>query len=107
MLTRATSDEDAPQLMLRAAHDGKLAAAICLTCHGSAAACLVGWEGYKGRNLKANQYLLWQAIVHIKQSGLHRFDLGGISEENTSGITAFKLGLNGERYELVGEYLKW
>jgi hypothetical protein len=33
--------------------------------------------------------------------------LGGIDEELTPGISAFKLGLGGEQYELVGEYWKW
>lgn len=99
-------DED-QLLVLRAMHEGEAVAGICVARHGAAATYLIGWNGTQGRNLKANQYLLWQAIVHLKQSGLRWFDLGGISEENTPGITAFKLGLNGERYGLVGEYWKW
>jgi lipid II:glycine glycyltransferase (peptidoglycan interpeptide bridge formation enzyme) len=57
--------------------------------------------------LKANQYLLWQAILQLQQRAFRWFDVGGISEEALPGITAFKLGLNGERYELAGEYWKW
>lgn len=94
-------------LILRALHEGEPVAGICLALHGAAATYLLGWNGPKGRSLKANQYLLWQAILHLKQSGLQWFDLGGISEEHTPGITAFKLGLNGERCEYVGEYWKW
>ena len=99
--------EDAQLLILQAVHEGEPVAGICLARHGTAATYLLGWNGNKGRHLKANQYLLWQAVMHLKQSGLSWFDLGGISEEHTPGITAFKLGLNGERYELVGEYWKW
>jgi hypothetical protein len=99
-------DED-QLLVLRAMHEGEAVAGICLARHGAAATYLIGWNGTQGRNLKANQYLLWQAIVYLKQSGLRWFDLGGISEENNPGITAFKLGLNGERYGLAGEYWKW
>lgn len=94
-------------LILRATHEGKPVAGICLVRHGAAATYLLGWNGNEGRNLKANQYLLWQAIMQLKQLGLRWFDLGGINEEMTPGITAFKTGLNGERYELVGEYWKW
>lgn len=94
-------------LILRAMHDGEPVAGICLARHGSAATYLLGWNGPKGRNLKANQYLLWQGIKYLQECGSRWFDLGGISEENTPGTTAFKLGLNGERYELVGEYWKW
>lgn len=94
-------------LILQAVHEDEPVAGICIFRHGSAATYLLGWNGDKGRKLKANQYLLWQAITHLNQSGLRWFDLGGINEEQTPGITAFKLGLNGDRYELVGEYWKW
>src|ERR1039457_4092334 len=42
---------------------------------------LAGWNGPEGRTLKANQYLHWQAIAHLKQRGLRWFDLGGFNEE--------------------------
>lgn len=105
-LRKQLGDED-HLLILRAMYEGEPVAGICLARHGAAATYLLGWNGRKGRDLKANQYLLWQAIVHLKQSGLRWFDLGGISAEHAPGITAFKLGLNGERYALVGEYWKW
>ena len=93
--------------ILCAVHEGETVAAICLAIHGAAATYLLGWNGAKGRKLRANQFLLWRAIVYLKQSGLSWFDLGGINEERTPGISAFKLGLNGQRYELIGEYWKW
>ena len=105
-LRRHTSREER-LLILRAVHEGEPVAGICLACHGAAATYLLGWNGHKGRNLRAHQYLLWQAFIHLKQSGLRWLDLGGISEEHTPGITAFKLGVNGERYESLGEYWKW
>lgn len=104
---RSHLGDEAQLLVLRAMYEGDAVAGICLARHGVAATYLIGWNGHQGRNLKANQYLLWQAIVHLKQSGFRWFDLGGISEENNPGITAFKLGLNGERYGLAGEYWKW
>lgn len=104
---RTHLDEDAQLLVFRAMLEGEAVAGICVARHGTAATYLVGWNGDQGRHLKANQYLLWQAIMYLKQSDFHWFDLGGVSEENTPGIAAFKLGLNGERYGLVGEYWKW
>jgi len=99
--------DESQLVVLRAMHEEEPVAGICLARHGVAATYLLGWNGHIGRNLKANQYLLWQAIVYLKQSGYSWFDLGGISEEHTPGITAFKSGLNGDPYELVGEYWKW
>ena len=63
---------------------------------------LLGWNGYKGRNLKPNQFLLWNAMMLLKEQGIRWFDLGGI-DEDTPGISEFKLGVNGIRYALVGE----
>lgn len=99
--------QESPLLVLRAMQGSEPVAGICLACHGQAATYLVGWNGAQGRTLKANQYLLWQAVEQLKQRGLRWFDLGGIDEDNTPGIAAFKSGMNGERYELVGEYWKW
>jgi hypothetical protein len=98
---------DEPLLVLKAVHEGEVVAGICLARHGKAATYLLGWNGDKGRSLKANQFLLWQAVCLLKQSGCLWFDLGGLDEERTPGIAAFKLGLSGERYHLVGEYWKW
>jgi hypothetical protein len=109
-LLRALHKQAGPKeklIVLRALHAGEAVAGICVARHGCAATYLLGWNGDAGRRLKANQFLLWQAIRHLKEAGSQWFDLGGISEEKTPGITAFKLGLNGERYELVGEYWKW
>ena len=36
--------------------------------------------------------------------GYHWFDLGGINEESTPGITHFKRGLGGKEYALIGEF---
>jgi len=57
--------------------------------------------------MKANQFLLWNAITKLKKYGIKHFDMGGINEDDVPGITAFKLGVNGYNYELVGEYIKW
>jgi GNAT acetyltransferase-like protein len=100
-------DMEMRPIILRALVAGDAVAGICLIPHGVSVTYLLGWNGSVGRNLKANQYLLWQAIVHLKQSGFRWFDLCGVSEEATPGISAFKLGLNGERYESVGEFWKW
>jgi len=94
-------------ITLRAIKEGEPVAGICVARHGGDATYLLGWSGPQGRALKATHFLLWRAIIYLKECGSLRFDLGGISEDNTPGVTAFKLGLRGDRYELVGEYWKW
>ena len=100
-------ENESQPIVLRALAGGEAVAGICLIPHGTAATYLLGWNGPTGRKLKANQYLLWQAIAHLKQRGLRWFDLGGFDEQRNPGVAAFKLGLNGERYESVGEFWKW
>lgn len=104
---RTHLDTRTQPIVLRALIGGEAVAGICLVPHGVAATYLIGWNGSDGRDLKANQFLLWNAIVHLKQRGFRWFDLGGIESERSPGIASFKLGLNGERYESVGEFWKW
>ena len=104
---RRHQEPDGSVIVLRALKDDDPVAGVCVVRHGATATYLVGWNGHAGRNLKAHQYLLWQAITHLKEAGVRWFDLGGIDEERTPTVTSFKLGMNGERYELVGEYWKW
>lgn len=94
-------------LVMRATRNTDPIAGICMAVHGAAATYMVGWSGPAGRKTSANQVLLWSAVQYLKKQGLRWFDLGGVDEEATPGISAFKIGLGGERYELVGEYLKW
>jgi hypothetical protein len=86
-----------------AGHDS--VAGILLARHGDAATYLIGWNGDDGRRLKANNRLLWQAVVELPRLGVRWLDLGGIDERLTPGIAAFKRGMNGEEYRLAGEFI--
>ena len=46
-------------------------------------------------------------MAYLKQLEMDWFDVGGINEDDMLGISAFKLGINGKRYESIGEYWKW
>jgi len=94
-----------PMQVLKASSLGKPIAGICVASHGSSATYLLGWNGDLGRNLKANQLLLWNAMMLLKEQGIRWFDLGGIDEDSVPGISHFKLGVNGERYTLIGDGL--
>ena len=58
----------------------------------------------KGRKYNANYAMLWAAILNSKKKGCLWYDLGGINENTTEGIKRFKTRLNGEAYNLIGEY---
>ncbi|MBC7952365.1 MAG: GNAT family N-acetyltransferase [Rhodospirillaceae bacterium] len=92
-------------LVLRALAEGEAVAGILLVRHGASATYLVGWNGDAGRRLKANNFLLWQAVETLQRQGCRWFDLGGIDDVLTPGIAAFKRGMKGEEYTLAGEFL--
>lgn len=85
--------------------DGEAVGGILLARHGAAATYLVGWNGDAGRKMKANNFLLWQAILALQAQGCLWFDLGGIDDQLTPGIAAFKRGMKGQEYRLAGEFL--
>jgi hypothetical protein len=92
-------------LVLRALADGEPVAGILLARHGNAATYLIGWNGAVGRKLKANNRLLWEAMLELPRHGVRHLDLGGIDDRLTPGIASFKRGMNGEEYLLAGEWL--
>lgn len=104
---RKDASKELPMTILQATKEGNVVAGICIIGHGESATYLIGWNGPEGRKTRANQFLLWNAIALLKQTGFKWLDLGGFDDELNPGIASFKLGLNGERYRLVGEFVKW
>lgn len=98
---------DGHLFVVRALKESQPIAGILVGRHGDAATYMLGCNGPLGRTNKANHFLLWQALGELRRAGVGWFDLGGLSEAHTPGITAFKLGMGGERYELVGDFLCW
>ena len=94
---------DSPLVIYRARFNGEYIGGICIACHGIVATYLLGWTGLEGRHLKVNYVLLWAAIENLRKNGIIWLDLGGVDDEATPGITAFKFGMGGKIYELVGE----
>ena len=91
-------------MVLRAMKDGVPVGGVGIALHQPAATYLVGWNGPEGRSLKANQFLLWRAILVLRQAGFTEFDLGGIDDVGLPGISEFKLGTGGRRVRIVGEF---
>ncbi len=102
---RSASDDTTGMVVLQAMLDQRPVAGIAVTWHGSSSTYLLGWNGAEGRKANANNFLLWHAVVEMQRRGIRWFDMGGINEEKVPGIADFKLGLNGDEYRLVGEYV--
>ena len=87
------------------AWDGDLpAAGILLFLHGRSATWQTGWVSEAGRRCSANQLLLWQAMLTLKERQIDWFDLGGINAEDAVGVMRFKQGLGGSEVTLAGPF---
>ena len=94
-----------PMLVFRAYSENVAIAGICIALHGKDGTYLLGWNSERGRHLSATYLLLWHAILHLRDQGMTGFDLGGLDEENTPGISKFKKGIGGEIYSNIGNGL--
>lgn len=88
----------------QALYEGEPVAAVLVLLHGRAATYQIGWTNEKGRNLAAQNFLLWQTVLELKKKGIDDFDLGGINDESAKNIKKFKEGLGGETVTLAGRY---
>lgn len=89
--------------ILQAIHEGRPVAGISVIRYGLGAEYFVAWFGPEGRAVNAGNYLLWQAIVHMKSLGVATLDLGGLDPD--TGYSTFKRGLRPREYTLIGECL--
>jgi hypothetical protein len=76
---------------------------VIIIKHGLNSEYLVGWFGEEGRKLAAGNFLLWNATIEMKRRGCRWLDLGGIPTSERFGH--FKMGMGGDAYDLVGEWL--
>lgn len=102
---RAMAERFADKTAIAMAWDGDLpAAGILLFLHGRSATWQTGFVTETGRRAAANQLLLWQAMLTLKDHGIQWFDLGGINAEDAIGVMRFKQGLGGTDVTLAGPF---
>lgn len=82
---------------------GSALAGLAAYRFGDVAHAYITWNGPEGRKLNAGNFLFWNAALELKRCGCTQFDLGG--HNNTVGFGAFKCGMNGTGYELLGEFV--
>tara|TARA_R110002096_G_scaffold328994_1_gene522959 strand:- start:383 stop:994 length:612 start_codon:yes stop_codon:yes gene_type:complete len=82
----------------------KVAGALFLL-HGNSATYHIGWAGDEGRKANAQNRVLWEGILALKEAGIHFLDLGGLNTADLAGIARFKLGLGAEPITLAGAFI--
>lgn len=94
------------QILLVEAYGGEdFYGAIVVLVHGNSATYLAGINEDVGRKVNITNLLLWTAIQELKKRDVQFLDLGGLNFDDTPSIAAFKMGLSGRLYMLLGEFL--
>ena len=76
-----------------AIREGHQIGTVITAAHGDTCTYLVGFTSEDGRKCNANYFLLWNALLWCRGEGIRWFDVGGIDNVNTPGISHFKEGL--------------
>ncbi|MFA5154962.1 MAG: peptidoglycan bridge formation glycyltransferase FemA/FemB family protein [Patescibacteria group bacterium] len=87
-----------------AEYEGRIIAAGLFCFWGGRATYLHGASDNEYRNVMAPYLLQWSVIKEAKQSGVRCYDFYGLDERRFPGVTRFKLGFGGERFNYPGTY---
>lgn len=68
---------------------------------------LVGWNSPLGRKCYANNLMLYDQMLTFLNQKVRWFDLGGIDFVCTPENAKFKMGMNPDVYELLGEFYSY
>lgn len=86
-------------------HKGQPVAGALFLCHGASATYHIGWSGEQGRTLNAQNRVLFEGMLALKDRGISWLDMGGIETKTKAGIARFKMGLGHPVYTAAGLYL--
>lgn len=92
-------------LVLTAVAETRWVAGLLVVRHGATATYLLAWTGEEGRRLRAQNLLLWRAVMELRARGVVFLDLGGVDAVAAPGLARFKLGLGGRLNTLLGTYI--
>jgi lipid II:glycine glycyltransferase (peptidoglycan interpeptide bridge formation enzyme) len=76
-------------------HESQEVAGLVCSAIGDTGIYLLGASNEAAMKLKASYVLQWAVIQHLKNTGIHYYDLGGINPLGNPGVYHFKSGLSG------------
>lgn len=89
-------------LILWAVEGTEPVAAIAIVMHGNSATYRAGWSLGRGRELRAHNVLLWDAVTILKSAHYRALDLGGTTPiSGSDGYIKFKQGMGGETFRTM------
>ena len=100
------SNNDGNVFVVRIIDDNKqILAEKLLVVHGKQCTPLIAWTSETGEKLHAMHFLVWKALLYLKQRDISYYDVGGYNEKERPSVCHFKKGFRGKEYCLMGEYI--
>jgi lipid II:glycine glycyltransferase (peptidoglycan interpeptide bridge formation enzyme) len=87
--------ESQKMLVLICMSAGVAVAGLVVATVGKTAIYLLAATGDSGLDARGSYLLQWHAMRHLRESGHHWYDLGGINQEKNPGVFTFKTGMGG------------
>ncbi|PCI63450.1 MAG: hypothetical protein COB37_04960 [Kordiimonadales bacterium] len=94
-----------PIMSVTALHKRDKVAGGLFLLHGNSATYHIGWAGQRGRDLNAQNLVLWTGMLALKEKGIRFLDLGGLNTAGLAGIARFKLGVGTAPTTFAGTYV--
>lgn len=82
----------------------KIAGALFLL-HGNSATYHIGWASEEARAVNAQNRVIYEGMLALKEKGIRFLDLGGIDTASGAGIARFKLGTGAHTVTLAGTFI--
>jgi hypothetical protein len=82
----------------------KIAGAMFLM-HGNSATYHIGWASEEARAVHAQNRVIYEGMLALKERGIRFLDLGGIDTASGAGIARFKLGTGARASTLAGTFI--
>lgn len=91
-------------LVLEAIYNHQSVGGILITINSATATYRASWNTPSGRNINVHNFLIWHAIIQLKNKHYKNLDLGGLLPGENKGLTKFKEGIGGKPIRLLGIY---
>lgn len=96
--------DSARYLVVLLRFEGAVGGGIIIARTGDTAVYLLGATNPELRSRYPGYVLQWQAIEHLKELGIHWYDLGGVDPDGNPGVHRFKLGISKVEVEAPGPF---
>lgn len=92
-------------VLFEARESGLPIAGMLFLRHGPVATYQIAFASGVARRLNTHRALMWRAMLHFRDAGVERLDLGTLETDRAPGLARFKLGTGARARALGGTWM--